>query len=143
MTTAALFVAEAVRTALAGLAGGRVYLNRLRPLPAGQNTGIVVRLEQSAGRAMPGGTMDWSTTLRIECVARAAPGADPAAAADDLLAAAWAIVVGLSVTAINAMAIALDPLIEWQYDDAEAPCVSASLSVRVMHFTPYSTLTSA
>ena len=107
MTTAALFIAEAVRTALAGLAGGRVYLNRLRPLPAGQNTGIVVRLEQSAGRAMPGGTMDWSTTLRIECVARGAPGADPAAAADDLLAAAWAIVVGLSVTAINAMAIAL------------------------------------
>lgn len=143
MTTAALFIAEAVRTALAGLAGGRVYLNRLRPLPAGQNTGIVVRLEQSAGRAMPGGTMDWSTTLRIECVARGAPGADPAAAADDLLAAAWAIVVGLSVTAINAMAIALDPLIDWQYDDAEAPYVSASLSVRVMHFTPYSTLTSA
>jgi hypothetical protein len=143
MTTAALFIAESVRTALAGLAGGRVYLNRLRPLPAGQNTGIVVRLEQSAGRALPGGTMDWATMLRIECIARGTPGADPAAAADDLLAAVWAIVVGLSVTALHAMAVALDPQIDWQYDDAEAPYVSALLSVRVLHFTPYNALTSA
>lgn len=143
MTTAALFIAEAVRTALAGLAGGRVYLNRLRPLPAGQDTGIVVRLEQSAGRAMPGGAMDWSTTLRIECVARGTPGADPAAAADSMLAAAWAILTALSVTDLKARAVALDPIVDWQYDDAEAPYVSAALSVRILHFTSYSTLTSA
>lgn len=140
MTTAALGVAVALRTALADLAGGRVYLNRLRPLPADAATAIVVRLDRSIGRQDVLNMLDWTTLIGIECVARAATGTDPAAAVDALLAAAWSVISGLSSAALGATSIAINPDIAWQYDDADSPFVVAVIAVQVQHRTPFASL---
>lgn len=140
MTTAALGIAQAVMAALGGLAGGRVYLNRLRPLPVGADTAVVVRLISSQGRGDTMGWLLWDTVIDVECIARSAAGAEPAVAADTLLADAWAAISGINVTDIAARSLALDPAIAWQFDADEGPVVSANISVRVTHRTLYRSL---
>lgn len=143
MSTAFQSIADALVAALlAGpaLAGGRVYANRLRPLPAGQASAIVVRMEQSAARETVLGAHDWDSQFVVECCARGATGADPAAAVDALLADAWARLAGINASALGAMSVALNPQIEWQYDEADTPVVCAAVRLLVQHRTPVATL---
>ena len=143
MSTAFFDIQTALIAALSeptALAGGRIYANRLRPIAANQPSAIVVRLDQAQGTEMVLGSVDWSTAYAVECYARAATGADPAAAVDALLADAWARLAALDFTALDAV-ISINPQIDWQYDDAETPVVCAVMRLTAQHRTSLAALT--
>lgn len=121
------------------LAGGRIYANRLRPIAAGQNTAIVVRLDVADGVEQVIGSIDWQTPYLVECYARVATGADPAAAGDALLSDTWARLAALDFTALNA-SITVNPKIDWQFDDAETPVVCVVIHLTAQHRTALVTL---
>lgn len=142
MTTAFLAVQSAIAAAVApALSGGVVGLNRLRPIPAGQATAIVVRLDQTTGAEQALGALDWTTSYAVECYAKAATGTDPAAAVDALFADVWTRLAAINSGAIGAMAITLNPQIDWQYDDAETPFVCVLIRLAVQHRTAFTSLT--
>lgn len=144
MTTAFQSIAAAIAAQLKAapaLAGGRVYANRLRPLPEGVATAVVVRLDKSAASEQVLGALDWTSTFALECYARGASGIDPADAVDALLQAAWARLAATDAAALGAMAFVINPAIDWIYDEADGPVVCASVALQVQHRTAVATLT--
>lgn len=117
------------------LAGGHITANRLRPISASHSTAIVVRLDKTAGQEIVLGAMDWTTSYTVECYARAAGGADPGAAVDQLLVDAWARLCAIDAASIGAIDITMTPAIDWQYDDADTPMVCALIRLAVQHRT--------
>lgn len=133
---AALLAAPAV-------AGGNVKANTTRPMSAGQSQACVVRLAQSraATPQVLAGPYDWTTRFDVECLARAANGgADPVAAVDGLLELVWARLSTLPTTGLGVMDVRMNPSIDWQVDDADAPAASAVVSLFVNHRTTSTTL---
>ena len=117
------------------LAGGNITANRLRPIPASQSAAIVVRLDRSEGQQVVIGALDWSTEYTVECYARAPGGGEPAAAIDQLLVDTWERINALDATALGATDITVNPRVDWQYDDGEAPMVCAVIGLTVLHRT--------
>lgn len=143
MTTAFLSLQTAIGAALAPI-GIAVSLNRVRPIPAAQTSVIVVRLDQSTGTEQALGTIDWSSAFSVECYSRAAGGgADPAASVDTLLADAWVRLSAINAGSLGAMAINLNPQIDWQYDEAETALACAVIRLVVQHRTPFASLAAA
>lgn len=145
MTTAFVSLAGAIKTALSAapaVADGRVYLNRLAPVAAAHNTAVAVRLVQTTGREVALGAHDWASEIDVECYARAATGADPAAAVDALLETVWSRLVGINAASLGAMAVQLNPTVTWQFDDAgETPVACATVRLQVRHRTAVTSLT--
>ena len=130
----------AALVAAPALAGGRVYVNRLRPVSANSTTAVVVRLDKSEGLQMVLGAVDWSSAYSVECYARAPGNGEPAGAIDQLLSDVWARLCALDATALGAIDITIAPRIDWQYDDAETPLVCAVIQLSVQHRTPSNSL---
>jgi hypothetical protein len=131
----------AALTASPALASGNISTNRQRPIPAGQSTAIVLRLDQSDGTEMVLGALDWNTAYTVECYARGSTATtEMVAAVDTLLAAVWARLAALTYEALGAD-IAVNPRIDWQYDDGETPLVCAVIRITCSHRTSRSTLT--
>ena len=144
MSTAFQIILDGVIAALVStpaLADGRVFANRLRPLPVGVCTAIVLRLEHSAANETVLGANDWDSAYVVECYARGTVSNDPAAAVDALLGDAWARLAGLDAATLGATSIAINPAINWQYDEADGPVVCASIRLQVQLRTPVATLT--
>ena len=133
----------AALAAAPAVAGGLIRANASRPLPASASSAVVVRLAQSrAVNQLLGGPIDWTTTLQIECLARAASGsADPVAAVDALLETVWARLATLPAASLGAMDVRVAPAIDWQIDDSETPAVAATITLQVMHRTQSAALT--
>ena len=75
MTTAFASLQAALLAALSSapaLAGGNIGTNRLRPIPTGQSTALVLRLDASEGTERVLGCVDWQTAFTVECYARGA-----------------------------------------------------------------------
>ena len=145
MSTAFKAIADRVLAALLAspaLADGRVYANRLRPLPIGVNTALVLRLEQSSAVEQMLGAHDWVSAYVLECYARGTINSDPVAAVDALLAAAWSRLQALTAGDLSVQAFTLAPVIDWQYDEGDTPAVCASIRLQVRHRTPTATLES-
>lgn len=143
MTTAHQAIATAIGDALRAapaLAGGRVYANRVRTLPAGADSFVIVRLDRSMSQAAVLGVYDWTTSLAVECYARSV-GDDPAVAVDQLLQDAWARLAPLQIPDVGQMALVLEPLIEWQVDEADGGYVCAAFRLSIVHRTPTASLT--
>jgi len=118
------------------LADGRVYANRLRAVAQQHPTYIVVRTDQAAARENVLGFRDWETLYTVEIYARTVgAGADPIAAVDALLTAAWKRLSSLQPPALGVMQVAPQPAIDWQVDDGETPLVCAVLPVVCMHLS--------
>lgn len=142
--TAHLAIAAAVVSALAAapaLAGGRVSLNKQRPVAAGDGTAIVVRLGASTGQEVSLGFIDWTTTLDVECHARANAGTEPAAAVDALLLDTWSRLASLNSASLGAMAVQIGADIDWQFDDLDTPVCAAVIRLQVVHRTAAGALT--
>lgn len=73
------------------MAGGRVVANRKRPMAEQDASQVFVYLEESTPErgAINGAPVDWSTRLRIECVARPATPDSAETVADALATQAW------------------------------------------------------
>lgn len=139
MTTAFLSLQTAIAAALAP-AGVTVSLNRLRPIATGQGAAIVVRLDQTAGAEAVLGMLDWNTSFAVECYTRAAAGADPAGAVDALFADVWTRLSAINSGALSAIAITLNPQIDWQYDEADTALACVVIRLVVQHRTPFASL---
>ena len=125
------------------LAAGNVRPNAVRPMSAGINAGVVVRLVASDAvqPQVIGGPFEWRTVFHIECMARAASGAsEPIAAVDGLLASAWERLTGMAPGSDGVTDVQLKPSIRWQVDDAETPLASALIVMQVSHITNSTTL---
>lgn len=133
-------VVDALKAAPA-LAGGRVYANRVRPISAPSADGIAVRLDRSSGAQPTLHAIDWRTSIAVECYSRTATGADPAAAVDALLHAAWQRLCAMSAPGLGLMDLTIDPDISWDYDDGEQPVVCATVRLTATHRTPANSLT--
>ena len=125
---------SAALLAAPALAGGHISTNRLRPIPAGQSTAIVLRLSQAEGAEYVLGSLNWKSSFTVECYARANAGSDPVAAVDALLLDVWQRLAALSTDVLGAD-ISLNPQIDWQYDDAETPVVCAVIQLVALHAT--------
>ncbi len=142
MSTAFLAIQSALLAALSAapaLAGGRISANRLRPIAANQVTALVVRLDASEGTEYTLGTVNWQSAYTVECYARAAAGADPSGAVDDLLASTWARLSALSFETLGA-SVSLNPRIDWQYDADETSVVCAVIRLTAQHQTTTASL---
>lgn len=144
MTTAFSSIQTALLAALTAspaLASGNISTNRQRPIPAGQSTAIVLRLDQSDGTEMVLGALDWNTAYTVECYARGSSATtEMVAAVDALLAAAWARLAALTYESLGAD-IAVNPRIDWQYDDTDTPVICAVIRITCSHRTARNTLT--
>jgi hypothetical protein len=139
MSTAFRSVLAALVGALSAapaLAEGRVYANRLQPLPAGRASAVVVRIDQSASREVVLGALDWATRLSVECYARGQTGSDPAEAVDQLLQDTWQRLRALDAAQLGVMTVDVDSAIEWLFDELETPLACAVIRVTVLHRTP-------
>jgi len=145
MSTAFASIQAALQAALSAapaLAGGRISANRVRPIPAGQATAIVLRLEQSAGDDSVMGLTAWQTAYTIECYGRASVGSDPSGAVDALLSDTWDRLAGIDLSA-QGTSISLQPQIDWQYDDTDTPQACAVIRLTAQHYTTQATLQAA
>ena len=146
MTTAHLAIQQAIVAALTtapAVAGGNVRANAVRPLAATQAQGVVVRMvgSRSVGQTVLGGPFDWTTTDAVECQARAnTANADPVAFVDTLLKAVWSRLTGLDPIALGAIDVRLQPAIDWQLDDPDAPLAAAVISLQIVHRTAATSL---
>lgn len=130
----------AALTQAPALASGRVYANPVRELPEGTATAITLTTERSDGTAPTVHATDWRTTYRVDCLATAAAGADPAAAVDALLQAAWQRLAAVPAGANGLMRIAIDPAIVWDFAPGLTTQVAATIRVAVDHRTPANSL---
>ena len=122
------------------LADGMVSKNRLRPLPAGKDAAIVVRFKSTSGQEVSLGMTDWVSDYTVECYGRAVAPADPSDAADNLLAAAWPRLAALDVVSLGAMAVVVNPQIDWEEVEADTPMACAVFRVQVAHRTALNSL---
>lgn len=127
-------------TATPALAGGRISNQLLRPIPTGQATAIVLRLEHAEGAEVMLGRIDWRTDYTVECYARGtASGDDAVALVDALLQSTWARLSALDLAALDAQ-LSIDPRIDWQYEATETTLVCAVLRLTVTHRTAVTAL---
>lgn len=143
MSSIFLSIQTGIAAALTGataLAGAAVQLNTLRPIAEGVNTALVVRLGRTTGNEYVIGSLEWSTSYTVECYARVAAGGDPAAGADDLLVDVWSRLSALDPASIGALALVLNPEIDWQYDDSATPMVCAVFKLQVEHAASLQTI---
>lgn len=131
---------KAALSAAPALAAGNIQTNRLRAIPAASAGAIVLRLEGSAAVEAVLGANDWGTRFTVECYARATPGQDPADAVDALVSDVWARIGALQPAAIDAMSVAINPTLDWQYDEADAGLCAAIFSILITHRTPANSL---
>lgn len=136
-------VVLALHAALAkapALAGGRVFVNRLRPLAASDATAVVVRLEGARGRESVLGARDWTTLIAVECYGRTVGAATAEAAADALVAAAWQRLAALQAPNLGLMEIGVEAEIDWLRDTDATTEVCAVIRLTATHRTPYESL---
>ena len=123
------------------VAGGVVSKNRLRPLTALQNSGVVLRFKGATGQEVSLGVIDWQSDFNVECYGRAVAPADPTDAADSLLALVWPRLAALNVESLGAMSVVVNPQIDWEEVEAETPMCCAIFRVQVLHRTNAESLT--
>jgi hypothetical protein len=144
--TAFLAVQSAVMGALLAsppVADGRIWENRRRPIQASHPTAVVVRLDASDGEqvlAGVGAPMRWTTSVAVECYARASAAAAPAESVDALLSEVWRRIVTADLSSAGVLTMDVKPQIEWQFDEGDTPAVCAVVRLVVLHQTDFETL---
>lgn len=145
-TTSQLQIYDALTASLAqapALAGGRINTMRTtnRPMPAEFASQIRVFLDQSLPAAMVGGTapVDWTTRIRVECVARDVPGTKALDAASLIAAQVQARV--LQDATLQALASEVTPApMQWAEDEADTSLIACQAIFTVVHRAPFSNL---
>lgn len=136
----------AALTAAPALASGNIKTMRdtNRPMDADVPSQIRVFLDQSLPSALIGGTAptDWSTRIRVECLARDVLGATPVKALDA------ASLLGANVqqrilenTALQALISEVTPApMQWAEDEADTALMACQCLFTLVHRTPYTNL---
>lgn len=123
------------------LAGGNIRPNRLRPIPAAQNSALVLRIKPADGSEGVIGQYAWACGYSVECYYRGASfEEDLVAGVDPLLSATWERLAAINLSAIG-VDLSVNPSIDWQFDDGETPVVCAVIGLTARHTTATTTLT--
>lgn len=124
------------------VAGGRVYTNPVREVPATAPSAVAISLQRSTGQSPSLGVTDWRTTYQVDCMTRtASASSEPAAAIDTLLADVYQRLAALGATAgLGLMDLAVEPAIAWDYADGATPITTATVFVTATHRTATSNL---
>ena len=144
MTTAFSAIQAGIVAALSAapaLAGGYVSYNKTRPVPASQDSAIVVRIESAKALEFVLGAQDWETMFSVECLGRTVGSSDAWTAVDALLNAAWIRISGIDAESIGAQFIGINPAVDWQFDEMDGSMVAAVIRVTAQHRTPTGSLT--
>lgn len=123
------------------LSGVTVYRNRLRAMPEGMNSCIVVRKTASDPDGAPflGHPTGWFTQVRVECLARGAAGQAPDEAGDELLRLAHAVMAANPT--LGGLAEGVDPpRLGWDEDDLDTTIGASIAQYTVRHRTAANTL---
>lgn len=140
MTTSKhLQVRDAVADAIEAqplFATASVVRNGRRPVPQGTQARVFVFLSNAASTpfAIRGAPVNWVTGVRVELVARDAPGVEAESAVDRLLQQVYARLEsqpGLGGLAMNLQVTNL----EWGEDESDTTVASCSVTVQVQHRT--------
>lgn len=140
MPTAHMAIRDAVAALLAAspvLADGGIKTGRRRPMPAATVKQIFVDLDESpALPATMGQFVEWSTRIRVECLARSAAGIDADDAADDLLASTYGRL--MATPQLAGKALDTQPAgLAWRIEEeAEAGIAACTALFTVRHRTP-------
>jgi hypothetical protein len=143
MSTAFSAITAALVAALVqapALANGQVSANRTRPIGQLHTSAVVVRLEGADSSEIVIGALDWTSRYAIECYGRGAAASDPAEAVDALLQRVWLRLLGVNPAALGVLSVNLNPAIDWQFDDSDAPYACAVLRLVVQHRTAVASL---
>lgn len=122
------------------LAGGRVFVNRMRPLAASDATAVVVRLEGTRGRESVLGARDWTTLIAVECYARTVGQTTAEVFADELVADVWQRLAAIQAPHLGLMEIGVETEIDWLRDSDATTEVCAVIRLTATHRTPYESL---
>lgn len=136
-------IAQAVKAKLLeapALAGGRIYLNLDRALPATTDSAVNIVLGDSNASETALGAHDWSTQIDVECYARGTSTASDDDAADALLSVVWTRLHSFSPAGLGLMSFAIEPSI--RRDRAAQDRGFACFTVRAVaeHRTPVDSL---
>ena len=141
MSSALLQIAQALVVAMLApspqpLAGGRVFLNRARPIAQADESAIVVTLGSARATEVVLGGLDWESEIDVACFVRAASGGgEPAAVVDALLVQAWERVQTVSGAAQAMFGPAQLDSLDYDFSDLDSALVSATLRLRLQHRT--------
>ena len=132
----AIAIVIAARLKTAGIAGGRVTVNRARALSSDTAAAIVVRLGRSASQEVRqlGGRTTWNTLVEIECYGRDGGADVPGLAADLVLEQVFENLASASDLGVGVMDI--EPLagdtLHWDFEQADTglACVDARFLVK-------------
>lgn len=122
-------------TAAPALAGGRVSVQRRRPMAQAISSQIYIFLEEapSEARAM-GSSAEWTTRLRVECLARDTATQSAELASDAMAADVYARVMADPTLAGQAIDTACH--VAWTNDDNETTVAATQVLAMVRHRTP-------
>lgn len=147
MTTVHSRIAEAIKDVFLldpPIAGGRVFIGRVRPIGSDKQSAVVVRLERSASldASVLGGRTSWNTMVAIECYGRSTADA-PDAVADQVLESVFARLDENS--GLGGLAMDIEPLagetLGWDFDQLDTSMTSITARFVVKHQTNGRTLT--
>jgi hypothetical protein len=133
----------AALSAAPALAGGRISTAPSDALPESQPTDIVVTLADSArgdATSIAGQPIDWVTTVRVLCRARASASGDAMAVADALFASAWERVAAMPLPA-GVMDRGAEPEVLFDTAAGEWSVATVEFTVQFAHRTAHNTVT--
>lgn len=113
---------------------------RVRPATEGETRCVVVKLDRSQTQAasIANGPQDWTTTVALDCMARATPAQEPETVVDALLTTVYQAVMGISASALASAgitAVGLTQEVDWQPSDADPDLITATLYLDIVHRT--------
>lgn len=117
------------------LAGGRVFVQKRRPMPQAVSSQIFVYLEETPAEAKTlGANTEWQTRIRIECVARDTTGLSAESASDAMAAEVYERL--MADDTFGGRAIGAVCHLAWTDDESETGLATTQALCIVRHRTP-------
>lgn len=131
-----LDLVEVALLASPAVAGGNVHRQRTRPMAAGADQMVSLRLVSSRGAPLfLGGDapIEWQSVIAVECIARGASSASPDEAVAGLLEVVHARIVSDAATKAAQYRIDPEHRIEWDQDELDERIGAATSIYTVRH----------
>jgi hypothetical protein len=127
-------------TAAPAVAGGRVSVQRRRPMAQATSSQVFVYLEEAPAEARSlGSSAEWMTRIRVECVARDTATQSAEIATDAMAADVYSRL--MADTTLAGKAIDLNCHVAWTNDDNETTAAAAQVLAIVRHRSPRHSIT--
>ena len=110
------------------LAASQIKANPTRAWPAATQQAIAVRLGRADRTSGDACGDHWQVAIEFECLSRAPTGTDPAEAVDALLSAVADRIAAADLSALSVIERDPQASIQWQFDAADTPAASATLT---------------